>query len=71
MVWKRKEGPSSISAPALVTSFIVEAGIRGVSGRKLATGTRPPESSIRQTRAEVPGFARAKAEMAPWTSPAA
>ena len=43
-VWKRKAGPSWISAPALVTSFIVEAGMRGVSARKLATGTPVPDA---------------------------
>ena len=44
--------------------------MRGVSGRKLATGTRA-SPSILHTRAEVAGFAPAKAEMARWTCPSA
>jgi hypothetical protein len=47
-----------------VTSFIVEAGIRAVSARKLATGVPDPDPSRRQTSAEVPGLARPKDDSA-------
>ena len=54
-----------------MTSFIVEAGMRGVPALKEATGVPPPAPSSRQTSAVVEGFARLQREIADWTSPGA